>query len=179
MDTDSDGMGNNADPDDDNDTVLDVDDVFPLDASESSDSDGDGVGDNSDRFPNNALYSADTDNDGMPDAWETQYGLDLNDASDATSDQDNDGISALDEFLAGTIPSGSLDIDGNGQYDALTDGLLLLRGMFGLDGTALVTGTIASDAAYTESVDIESRIATLGELADIDGNGQIDALTDG
>ncbi|MDA8599303.1 hypothetical protein N9L44_10500, partial [Porticoccaceae bacterium] len=58
-------------------------------------------------------------------------------------------------------------------------GLLLLRGMFGLDGSALVTGTIASDAAYTESVDIESRIATLGDLADIDGNGDIDALTDG
>jgi len=51
--------------------------------------------------------------------------------------------------------------------------------MFGLDGSALVTGTIASDAAYTESVDLESRIATLGALADIDGNGQIDALTDG
>jgi|TARA_B110000003_G_scaffold207423_1_gene206313 hypothetical protein len=51
--------------------------------------------------------------------------------------------------------------------------------MFGLDGSALVTGTIASDAAYTESVDIESRIATLGDLADIDGNGDIDALTDG
>ena len=51
--------------------------------------------------------------------------------------------------------------------------------MFGLDGSALVTGTIASDAAYTESVDIESRIAMLGDLADIDGNGQIDALTDG
>jgi hypothetical protein len=44
--------------------------------------------------------------------------------------------------------------------------------MFGLDGSALVTGTIASDAAYTESVDIESRIETLGELADIDGNGR-------
>ena len=44
--------------------------------------------------------------------------------------------------------------------------------MFGLDGSALVTGTIASDASYTESVDIESRIATLGELADIDGNGR-------
>jgi hypothetical protein len=51
--------------------------------------------------------------------------------------------------------------------------------MLGLDGSALVTGTIASDATYTESVNIESRIATLGDLADIDGNGDIDALTDG
>ena len=93
--------------------------------------------------------------------------------------RDNDGVTALDEFLAGTIPSGSIDLDGNEDYDALTDGLLLLRGMFGLDGSALVTGTIASDATYTESVDIESRIETLGDLADIDGNGDIDALTDG
>ena len=51
--------------------------------------------------------------------------------------------------------------------------------MFGLDGSTLVTGTIASDALYAESVDIEARIAILGDLADIDGNGQIDALTDG
>ena len=121
----------------------------------------------------------DSDSDGMPDEWETKYGLDPNDSSDASSDRDNDGVAALDEFLAGTIPSGSIDLDGNDQYDALTDGLLLLRGMFGLDGIALVTGTIASDAAYTDSVDIESRIATLGDLADIDGNGEIDALTDG
>ena len=115
----------------------------------------------------------------MPDAWETKYGLNPNNASDASSDQDNDGVTALDEFLAGTIPSGSLDIDGNENYDALTDGLLLLRGMFGLDGSALITGTIASDATYTELVDIEARIATLGDLADIDGNRDIDALTDG
>jgi hypothetical protein len=73
----------------------------------------------------------------------------------------------------------SIDLDGNQEYDALTDGLLLLRGMFGLDGSALVTGTIASNAVYTESVDIESRIKILGDLADIDGNGEIDALTDG
>jgi hypothetical protein len=121
----------------------------------------------------------DNDSDGMPDAWEIRYGLDPNDPSDATSDQDNDGVLALDEFLAGTIPSGSIDLDGNGEYDALTDGLLLLRGMFGLDGAALTGGTLASNATYTESVDIESRIETLGDLADIDGNGDIDALTDG
>ena len=164
-DTDDDGIGNNSDIDDDGDGVSDNDDAFPLDSSETVDSDLDGVGDNSDPFPNNALYSIDSDSDGMPDEWETRYGLDPNDASDATSDQDNDGVTALDEFLAGTIPSGSLDIDGNEDYDALTDGLLLLRGMFGLDGSALVTGTIASDATYSESVDIESRIATLGDLA--------------
>ena len=179
-------------PDSDGDGVEDGLDTFPLDASESVDTDSDGIGNNADPdddgdgvedsadlFPLNGLYSLDSDSDGMPDAWETKYGLDPSDATDAMSDQDNDGVTALDEFLAGTIPSGSLDIDGNAQYDALTDGLLLLRGMFGLDGDALVTGTVASDALYTESVDIESRIATLGDLADIDGNGTIDALTDG
>jgi hypothetical protein len=200
-DSDSDGVGDNTDwaPNDssesvdtDGDGVGDNADALPTDATETLDTDGDGTGDNSDTdidgdgllnsddpFPVQGQYTSDSDGDGMPDAWETRYGLDPNDPSDAMSDQDNDGVSALDEFLAGTIPSGSLDIDGNENYDALTDGLLLLRGMFGLDGSALITGTVASDAAYTESVDIESRIATLGDLADIDGNGEIDALTDG
>ena len=150
--------GTVLDDDDDNDGVLDVDDTYPL----------------------NGQYSADSDQDGIPDKWETNYGLDPNDASDATSDQDNDGVTALDEFLGGTVPvKGTLDLDGDGSYDALTDGLLLLRGMFGLSGSALVTGTVSSDGTFTESVDLESRIANLGERADIDGNGQIDALTDG
>ena len=39
MDTDLDGIGNNADTDDDNDGVLDDEDAFPLDASESVDTD--------------------------------------------------------------------------------------------------------------------------------------------
>jgi subtilisin-like proprotein convertase family protein len=203
LDSDGDGIPNicdascilagmTEDKDDDDDGVADDNDLFPLDSTETIDSDLDGTGNNadpdddndgvldaSDDYPLNSIYSKDSDNDGMPDAWETRYGLNPNDPSDAISDQDNDGVSAIDEFLAGTVPSGSLDVDGNENYDALTDGLLLLRGMFGLDGSALVTGTIASNAAYTESVDIEARIATLGDLADIDGNGQIDALTDG
>jgi hypothetical protein len=199
LDTDLDGIGNNADTDDDGDGVSDEDDALPLDPSNDTDSDGvannidifpldptettdidfDGVGDNSDVYPNNSLYAFDSDGDGMPDAWESRYGLDPNDPSDASSDVDDDGVTALDEFLAGTAPSGTIDIDGNGQYDALTDGLLLLRGMFGLTGDALVAGAVASDAIYVESVDIESQIATLGDRLDIDGNGQVDALTDG
>ena len=115
----------------------------------------------------------------MPDAWETRFGLDPNDASDAALDEDGDGVTNLEEFLAGTPPSGSIDIDGNGKYDALTDGLLLLRGMFGLSDYPLIDGAVASDAVYRTSIDIQSRITLLGDLADIDGNGDIDALTDG
>jgi hypothetical protein len=72
-----------------------------------------------------------------------------------------------------------LDIDADGNVDAPTDGLLILRSMFGLTDGALTTGLVASDAASIGSVDIESRITMLGDLADIDGNGNIDALTDG
>lgn len=74
---------------------------------------------------------------------------------------------------------GSLDIDGNGEYDALTDGLLLLRGMFGLTGTTLINNAVATDAIYTSSTDVLSRIQSVSDDVDIDNNGQVDALTDG
>ena len=148
-------------------------DADGLDDRLDSDSDNDGIPDLEDEYP------LDSDNDGMPTTWEIRYGLDPNDPSDASSDQDNDGVSAYDEFIAGTIPAGSLDIDGNGQYDALTDGLLLLRGMFLLSGDPLISDAVASDAVYKTSEEIASRINILGDLVDIDDNGSVDALTDG
>ena len=40
----------------------------------------------------------------MADEWETLNGLDNRDGSDGLSDADNDGVTAVDEFLAGTDP---------------------------------------------------------------------------
>jgi hypothetical protein len=49
----------------------------------------------------------DADHDGLPDAWETQFGLNPNDAADATLDSDGDGPNNLQEYLNGTHPKGT------------------------------------------------------------------------
>ena len=51
------------------------------------------------------LVFDDDDNDGMPDDWEIQYGLDPLDETDASGDLDGDGVSNLEEYLAGTDPT--------------------------------------------------------------------------
>jgi hypothetical protein len=51
----------------------------------------------------------DSDGDGMPDAWEKQFGLNPNDASDAAMDKDNDGYTNLEEYLNGTDPTKFVD----------------------------------------------------------------------
>jgi|TARA_B110000259_G_scaffold161786_1_gene186161 pimeloyl-ACP methyl ester carboxylesterase len=75
--------------------------------------------------------------------------------------------------------SGMLDIDGNGSYDALTDGLLILRYLFGLSGDSLIAGVVANNANYATSPELTSRLDMLGAQLDVDGNGSKDALTDG
>ena len=78
------------------------------------------------------------------------------------------------------LASGNWDIDGDGRADALTDGLLFLRYVFGLTGDALISGVVANDAQYTTASDIEQELATIyATSGDIDGNGSVDALTDG
>jgi len=54
------------------------------------------------------------------------------------------------------------DIDGNGLCDALTDGLMLLRYMFGLTGDNLIDGAVDEAAATRKTAaDIEAYIASL------------------
>jgi hypothetical protein len=53
------------------------------------------------------------------------------------------------------------DIDGNGNIDALTDGLLTLRYLFGLEGDTLISGVVAEDATRKTAADIEAHLETL------------------
>lgn len=58
----------------------------------------------------------DSDRDTMPDFWETQYGLNPFDASDAYQDKDGDGVLNLFEYRLGTRPD-LPDTDGDGLTD--------------------------------------------------------------
>ncbi len=75
----------------------------------------------------------------------------------------------------------NLDIDGNGTVDALTDGVLTLRYLFGFTQDSLVNDALAPDATRTSPSEIESFLdmARDNDFLDIDDNGEVDALTDG
>src|SRR5207248_8819027 len=51
---------------------------------------------------------ADSDGDHIPDYWELAYGLSITNAADAAGDLDGDGMSNLQEYLAGTDPTNAL-----------------------------------------------------------------------
>ncbi len=75
------------------------------------------------------------------------------------------------------LPGGAWDVDGNDEPDALSDGLLILRYAFGLRDDSLTGGAIAPNSPFSES-QIVSRIENTMSYADIDGNGEVDALSD-
>jgi hypothetical protein len=72
----------------------------------------------------------------------------------------------------------SWDIDGDGKADALTDGMLTLRYGFGIRGENLTSNAL-SQLSTMSILEIEDRLSDTLTIADIDGNGIFDALTDG
>jgi hypothetical protein len=182
LDSDDDGVGDNAD-------------AFPNDARETLDTDGDGVGNNNDAFPNNPAESSDTDGDKVgdkADAFPTNSAETVDTDGDGTGnnadpDDDDDGFSDADEVAAGTDPLSasscpgcfSFDIDDDGEAKALTDGLLVIRHLFGFSGEALTAGAVGSDASRTTTADITAYLTNAATELDIDGDDEAKALTDG
>ena len=90
-----------------------------------------------------------------------------------------DCLASIEAIPNPAEPLTNIDIDGNSEFDALTDGLILLRLMFGLSGQPLTDGVTAPDANFVYSGDLIERFNSTGLLLDIDDDKSIDALTDG
>ncbi|MBK7470598.1 MAG: hypothetical protein IPI73_08190 [Betaproteobacteria bacterium] len=82
-------------------------------------------------------------------------------------------------FAPDTIGVRTLDVDGNGPYDALTDGLLVIRYLFGLTGQSLTDFALGSGAQRGDPAAVLGYLADVRPRLDVDGNGAADALTDG
>ncbi len=137
-DSDGDGVANgvdncpvtaNADQlDFDGDGVGNVCDAFPNDAD--NDIDGDGLGADVDNCPIVANPDQlDFDGDGMGDACDV--------------DDDNDGLSDVDEAIAGTDP-----LDPDSDNDGVFDGADAFPLSIGVDGTVVVAGCDSGVANY-------------------------------
>lgn len=56
-------------------------------------------------------------------------------------------IGAVEYQGVPNVPPCTLDVDGNGLLDPLTDGLMIVRAMFGLTGTAVTSGALSGTPA--------------------------------
>jgi hypothetical protein len=86
--------------------------------------------------------------------------------------------------VASTAPPSkncSLDTDGNASIDALTDGMLFIRYLFGSRGDSLTVDAVATDCVQCSAAELEPILeqCATASTSDIDGNGELDALTDG
>ena len=74
----------------------------------------------------------------------------------------------------------SLDIDGDGTIGALTDGILIVRYLFGLTGDPLIENAVGEGAGRSNADDIIAYLdGERDRFLDVDGDGTEGALTDG
>ena len=72
-----------------------------------------------------------------------------------------------------------LDVDLNGTVSPLTDGLLILRRLFGFSDSALISGAVGAGCVRCDATAIATYIDSILTVLDVDGNGTRGALTDG
>jgi hypothetical protein len=79
-------------------------------------------------------------------------------------------------------PPATLDVDASisaTKYDALTDGLLIIRYLFGLTGPSLTGSALGGTATRTDPAALKTHLDAIRTALDVDGNVTADALTDG
>ena len=72
-----------------------------------------------------------------------------------------------------------LDVDADDSITPLTDGLMVIRYLFGFTGSALTQDALALDANRTDASEIEIYLDSQEAALDIDSDGQALPLTDG
>ena len=75
-----------------------------------------------------------------------------------TSDCANCSAVELESILEQCNTTDNFDIDDNGTVDALTDGLLMIRYLFGIRGESLIKDAVADGCSRCDSVEIENYI---------------------
>ncbi len=81
-------------------------------------------------------------------------------------------------FALASIGTRILDIDANLGYAAESDGVLIMRYLFGLRGTALTASATGTGATRTSDPALPTYLLDILPYLDVDGNGKVDALTD-
>ena len=127
----------------------------------------------------------DTDGDGRPNDCDSDC---VSLGMTADPDDDDDGFTDEEELADGTNPlsrfscrSGcfSFDVDESLEAQPLTDGLLVIRHLFGFSGDSLTSGAVSGEASRGSSEAIAGYLTDADSQLDIDGDGESKPLTDG
>ena len=125
-------------------------------------------------FPIKLAGDFDADGDGLANS------IDLDDDADGVSDEQEalDGTNPLNRF---SCKSGcfSFDVDESLQAQPLTDGLLVIRHLFGFSGDSLTSGAVSGEANRDDPDSIAGYLTDADSQLDIDGDGESKPLTDG